>query len=364
MRIQYDERALLFKHGKFIKLLGPCFFLNLKNYKIEKHSVYEELCTNADKTTLLLNKDFTEQVEFVELQDNNIALYFDDGIFKDVLTAGKHIFWKNNHKKEFITADLNNPCIDTGIISEEVINSNFLQDYIIRETVESYEKGLLFIDKTFIKILEAGSYYFWKGSKLVNIIKADMRSRQIEISGQEILTKDKISLRLNFVCQYKIADPIKALAETEDYESQLYTCLQLALREYIGTMTFDELLEKKEEVNKFVINILKTHEEKLGVTIIFSGLKDIILPGEIRDIINQVLIAEKKAQANVITRREETASTRSLLNTAKLMEENSLLLKLKELEYIDKISEKINQISVTGGGQILDQLKEIFTGKL
>ena len=94
------------------------------------------------------------------------------------------------------------------------------------------------------------------------------------------------------------------------------------------------------------------------------GLKDIILPGEIRDIVNQVLIAEKKAQANIITRREETASTRSLLNTAKLMEENPLLLKLKELEYVDKMSEKISQISITGGGQILDQLKELLTGNL
>ncbi len=76
---------------------------------------------------------------------------------------------------------------------------------------------------------------------------------------------------------------------------------------------------------------------------------------------NQVLIAQKQAQANIITRREETASTRSLLNTAKLMEENEMLFKLKEMEYVEKIADKINTISLSGGNQVVDQLKAIFT---
>lgn len=77
---------------------------------------------------------------------------------------------------------------------------------------------------------------------------------------------------------------------------------------------------------------------------------------------NTVLVAEKKAQANVITRREEVASTRSLLNTAKLMEENTTLYKLKELEYLERICDKVGNISV-GGGNILNQLKELLMGR-
>ncbi len=98
----------------------------------------------------------------------------------------------------------------------------------------------------------------------------------------------------------------------------------------------------------------------MGLTLLTCGVKDVILPGDVRDIMNQVLIAEKRAQANSIMRREETASTRSLLNTAKLMEENSMLFKLKEMEYVEKIAEKINTISVSGNGQIVDQLKQLF----
>jgi hypothetical protein len=90
------------------------------------------------------------------------------------------------------------------------------------------------------------------------------------------------------------------------------------------------------------------------------GIRDIILPGDMKEIMNQVLIADKKAQANSIMRREETASTRSLLNTAKLMEDNAMLWKLKEMEYVEKIAEKISTISVSGNGMLLDQLKQLF----
>ena len=91
-----------------------------------------------------------------------------------------------------------------------------------------------------------------------------------------------------------------------------------------------------------------------------AGIRDVILPGDMKEIMNQVLVAEKKAQANSIMRREETASTRSLLNTAKLMEENEMLWKLKEMEYVEKIADKIGEITISGSGNIIGQLKEIF----
>jgi regulator of protease activity HflC (stomatin/prohibitin superfamily) len=79
------------------------------------------------------------------------------------------------------------------------------------------------------------------------------------------------------------------------------------------------------------------------------GIKDLILPGEMKEILNQVVQAEKAAQANVIRRREETSATRSLLNTAKLMEGSPVLLRLKELETLEKVTEKIDKLTVFGG---------------
>lgn len=108
---------------------------------------------------------------------------------------------------------------------------------------------------------------------------------------------------------------------------------------------------------------LKSKQSDYYIEFTSAGIKDIILPGEIRDIMNTVLIVEKTAQANVICRREEVASTRSLLNTAKLMDENQTLFKLKELEYLEKICDKVDNISISGGNNLLEQLNNLLCQK-
>lgn len=137
----------------------------------------------------------------------------------------------------------------------------------------------------------------------------------------------------------------------------------MALRDYVGKYKLDEILENKDEMSRFVFERLKAREAELFAEIRDAGVKDIILPGEIRNIMNTVLIAEKKAQANVITRREEVAPTRSLLNTAKLMDENRTLYKLKELEYVERISENVGNITLNGSGDMLSQLLGMLGSK-
>ncbi|MNL17467.1 FtsH protease regulator HflK [compost metagenome] len=232
--------------------------------------------------------------------------------------------------------------------------------YIRAFKVETYETGLMIVDGVFEKVLEPGNYVFWKNSTTIQVLKTDLRQLTMEIVGQEILTKDKAQLRINFSVQYKVTDATKALLENKEFDKQMYVIIQLSLREFIGKMTFDELMENKEKISESIMTIAAAKVRLLGIELLNCGVKDIVLPGDIRDIMNQVLVAEKRAQANLITRREETASTRSLLNTAKLMEENAMLYKLKEMEYVEKIAEKINNISLSGSGQIVDQLKQIF----
>ena len=279
--------------------------------------------------------------------------------FKNVLGPGRYAYWKGVIEYAFIKADLSKIDITENIDLESAKRKE-LVPYIRVCKIDSFEKGILFVDNKMSRILESGEYYFWKNAKEVSVSKVDLRQLQLEISGQEILTRDKASLRVNFYTQYKVVDIIKALIENKDYEKQLYILMQLALREFIGTLSLDELLEKKESISAYVLATLKDKAYNLGVEIRDCGVRDIILPGEVKEIMNQVLVAQKKAEANVIMRREETASTRSLLNTAKLMEENTMLFKLKEMEYVEKIADKINTISLSGGNQIIDQLKDIF----
>jgi regulator of protease activity HflC (stomatin/prohibitin superfamily) len=228
--------------------------------------------------------------------------------------------------------------------------------------VSDFQKARLYYDEKFVKLLEPGIYYFWNSSTKVTFGLVDTRSLQMDISGQEIMTLDKVALRINFVCNYRITDYVKIHTEIDDYERQIHILLQLALREYVGKYRLDEILENKEQLSCAMLARLKEKETEYFVAFSDAGVKDIILPGEIRSIMNTVLLAEKKAQANVITRREEVASTRSLLNTAKLMDENQTLYKLKELEYLEKICDNVGSISVSGGTDLLSQLTHILKG--
>lgn len=233
--------------------------------------------------------------------------------------------------------------------------------------MENYEQAIMLVDGKYAMTLYTGVYFWWKNNISIAISKIDTRQLQVEVNGQEILTKDKAALRINAWAQYRVTDINKALLQNKDYERQLYVLFQLALREYVTTLNFDELLEKKDAIAPYILKTVSAKTAVLGINVASFGIRDIILPGDVKDIMNQVLVAEKKAQANIIMRREETASTRSLLNTAKLMEDNPMLFKLKEMEYVEKIAEKINNISVSGNGNgngmLIDQLRQIFISK-
>ena len=165
---------------------------------------------------------------------------------------------------------------------------------------------------------------------------------------------------MNIACMYKIRDAVEFAATVSDLKGQLYSTAQLAIREIVGNYRLDEILEKKEQASKEIYAVLKGREDMFCINFLSAGIKDIILPGEIREIMNSVLVAEKTAQANVISRREEVASTRSLLNTAKLMDENQTLYKLKELEYLEKICQKVGEISVDGTMGVVEQLGKMI----
>jgi hypothetical protein len=362
IRINTGKIGLVFKNGNYKRVVTEGVYWFLPNEVVFQYDMTKPFHPAIELNILLRDEQLATMLQVIEVQDNEIALQYENGNFKNVLSPGRYTYWKGVTNYSFIKVDLSKIEVTENVDVNTIMRKEVLP-YVRVYLVESYEKGILLIDGKFSKTLDTGVYYFWKNSVAISVLKADLRQLQLEVSGQEILTKDKAALRVNFYTQYKVVDIIKALIENKDYEKQLYILMQLALREFISTLSLDELLEKKESISAYVLATLKDKAFNLGVEVRDCGVRDIILPGEMKEIMNQVLVAQKKAEANVIMRREETASTRSLLNTAKLMEENSMLFKLKEMEYVEKIADKINSISLSGGNQIIDQLKDIFVPK-
>ena len=213
--------------------------------------------------------------------------------------------------------------------------------------------GVLKIDGETQALLPPGLTAYWKINHLVEAEVVDTRLQVLEVSGQEILTKDKVNLRINLAANWRYSDVLLAFSQLTKPIDHLYRELQFALREAVGTRTLDELLEDKQVIDDVVSEQVKSRMLPFGMEIASLGVKDIVLPGDMKNILAQLVEAEKSAQANVIRRREETAATRSLLNTAKVMENNPVALRLKELETLERVAERIDNISVFGG---LDQV--------
>ena len=362
IRVSAYQVALVFKRGVYQRMLKEGNYWFWKNETVHVYNITQPFVATVELNILLQDVALADALHVVEVKDNEIVLQYENGLLKQVLTAGRYTFWKSMIVYDFVRADIGKVEV-TENIDRATLQNKLVAPYVRSFTVESHEQGVLYVDGKFVQTLEAGVYNYWKNGIAVLVNKLDMRQQQAEINGQEILTKDKAALRINAWAQYKVKNIEKAVLQNKDFSYQLYVLFQLALREYVGGLPFDELLEKKESITPFILEAVKGNAEALGVEVSGFGIRDIILPGDVKEIMNQVLVAEKKAQANIIMRREETASTRSLLNTAKLMEDNAMLWKLKEMEYVEKIADKISNISINGNGVLIDQLKQILVSQ-
>jgi regulator of protease activity HflC (stomatin/prohibitin superfamily) len=360
VRINAGKVGLVFKKGDYQRVITQGTYWLGFNKRVVTYDLTKPFAVPIATEILLQDAELEAMLHVIEVKDNELVLVLENGNLKQVLTSGRYLYWKNLIEYKFITVDRSKIEI-TEAIEKSWFSLPALSQYIRLFEVAAYEKAVMLVDDVYVKTLESGTYRFWRNDTTIKIAKADMRQLQLEIAGQELLTKDKAAIRINFYTQYKVIDIEKALLENKDYEKQLYIAMQLVLRAYVGGYMLDELLERKDSIAEAVFDNIKAEASKLGVTVLNCGIRDVILTGEMKDIMNQVLVAQKKAQANIITRREETASTRSLLNTAKLMEENEMLLKLKEMEYVEKIADKIGEITVSGNGGMVKQLKEIFS---
>jgi hypothetical protein len=359
VKIEAYQVGLVLKNGALDQVLTQGEYWLWGTNEVNLYDMKQSFVSPIELTIILKNSTLEAMLEVVEVKEHEIVLYYANGLFREVLGTGRYAFWKGYQENSFTKVDLSKVAISEPI-SKTILENMKVKSYVRKFQVMSYEQGLLFVNDAFQQKLESGVYYFWNNTIPIEVKKVDVRQQQIEILGQELLTKDKATLRMNFFARYQVTDLMKAIVENKDFEKQLYVMLQLALRAFVGTYTLDELLSKKDGIANIILEEVAAKMESLGLVVSDAGIRDVILPGDMKDIMNQVLMAEKKAQANSIMRREETAAMRNMLNTAKLMEENEMLWKLKEMEYVEKISDKIGEITVSGSGNLIGQLKEIF----
>lgn len=353
-----NERGLLFRDRQLTEILtaGVYQFWGFENrIKVRVFDVTATEITQKDIKALFRNKSALAEQHYtvINTNENEVALIYVDGQFVDLMRPQtEKWFWNTAAKVAVrrinVTEQAEVSKSDINVLAKAAKTSVLSGGLVIKEVVNQ-QVGLLFIDGQLVRVLKAGKYGFWNFNQTVAVEIVETRAQQLEVAGQEILTKDKVSLRVNLSATFKVEDAVTAVTELANYKEFLYNELQLALRKAIGTKVLDVLLADKEAIDTFVKAIVAKKVAEFGLGLIEVGVKDIILPGEMKTILNQVVEAEKAAKANIIKRREETAATRSLLNTAKLMDQSETLRRLKELETLEKVADKVNNITVFGG---------------
>ena len=369
--VKKDERALLFRKGDFVRVLHPgehVVFDPFFRMSVEKFALDKPLFDHRLAEYLRRAEPEAAAREFhvVEIGPDEVGLRYENGVIVEILAPDtRRLYWKGFVDVAVEKIDIaSDYAIDAALTRRILALTNRGQklpgsENVLVVIVGQYSVAVLYVDGKVEKLLEAGMHALWKFRRDIRAEVVDLRLQVLEVAGQEILTRDKVSLRINLTAGYRISDVLVAYAKQAKPVDFLYKELQFGLRAAVGTRTLDELLENKSVIDEVVEAHIRRRVAGFGLEVESVGVKDIILPGDMKLILAKVVEAEKAAEANGIRRREETSATRSLLNTAKVMEGNPTALRLKELETLEKVTEKIDKISVFGGleGLLKDLVK-------
>lgn len=370
--VKKNEKGALFRDGDFERLLksGRHYFVDpLGRLSVTTWKLDAPMTDAAIADYLLQQEQETaaENLEVMELSEDEAGLRYENEILVEILSPGsRRFFWKGQLKHRLDRVNLRNDYVLGSELTAHVVQPALrgravagLTGLLVAQ-VPAYHVGVLRVDGKVERLMPAGVAAFWRFNRDVQVELVDTRLQTMEVSGQEILSRDKVGLRVNLAATWRFTDVLLACEKLAKPAEHLYRELQFGLRAAVGTRNLDELLENKQVIDEVVSGHVRRKFEGFGIEVGSVGVKDIVLPGEMKTILAQVVEAEKSAQANVIRRREETAATRSLLNTAKVMEDNPTALRLKELETLERVAERIDRISVFGGlDQVLNGLVSI-----
>ena len=371
-------RALLFKDEQLVEVLMPGVhqFWDIKNqYNHLMVEISETLKTGVDSHVMKLLKLHPEimqaHVQTWETGEHEVGLVYETStqgkaVLKEIKAPSQQgAYWLGFADIEVRKVDisenfkLDKTLARVVLAAKEPLLRNSALNAVTTSTVPVRHLGFLEVDGEQTDELTAGVHAWWKFNRSLKIKQIDLRLQNMEVNGQEILTKDRVGLRVNLSATWQVADAKRVSEELADHTDYLYRELQLALRAVVSTQTLDELLADKNKLNAQTMENVVAKVADYGIELKTVGVRDIVLPGEMKTILAQVVEAEKLAEANLIRRREETQATRSLHNTAKVMEGNPTLLRLKELEVLEKITSQISTLNVYGGldGVMNDMVK-------
>ncbi|GAA2384261.1 hypothetical protein Cme02nite_66550 [Catellatospora methionotrophica] len=176
--------------------------------------------------------------------------------------------------------------------------------------IKNTHRGLRYVDGRLADVLEAGRYElpaksgrFGRRGPVVEVTLVDMRERELTLKGQEILTSDKVALRVSILTHFKVVDPVAAVERVDSYTDRVYSDVQLAARRSLASMTLEDILTNRNQLSEDILRDVQGAAAGYGVEILRADVKDIVFPGNLQEVMNRVLAAQRLAEAQLVDAR-------------------------------------------------------------
>jgi hypothetical protein len=245
--VKLNERAVIFKNGLPLRAYGPGRHvvwgrrLSEQRWDTDK-LVFRALSEVRDR----LPREWFAEVTLGPLER---AVLYRDGAPAVFMRPGTHRYWTVDPSVRLFVFDVSQPLPALTAELEILIPKS---EYVA-VTVQAHEKGLRFEQGRLTAVLEPGRYKFWTHPEAqIQITTIDMRRTEVTIAGQDLMTRDKVTLRLTLTVEYAVEDAALATQKVTNVRDSVYLAAQLALREYVGGVTLDELLEGRDALTRFL----------------------------------------------------------------------------------------------------------------
>lgn len=240
-----------------------------------------------------------------------------------------------------------------------------------KQIVKEGTCALLFEDGALVRVLGPGKHKLptWPWSPRREVLRVDLRERSSTIKNQEILTADKVAVRISLLVYFKVVDAKAAHLNVEAFEERIYEDVQLAARRFLATRTLDQILRDRNEISNAIREDVGASAQAYGIEIRRADVKDLVFPGNLREIMNKVIETERECEAKLIeankraevVRIEAESQARAMHQrleaeekSARVLAENPHLLRLRELEVLREIGMKGGNHFYVGVDKLID----------
>lgn len=367
--VALNERVFVHTDGRPTEYLGPGVhrlfrpFAKVEAVRFDTDAIVANL--RPEQAALVPESD----LRVLSLEAHERALISRGGRPVKWLGTGQHLIWSTDRR--MVRKDYDRvewvPNVTVQVLDTSPLVADVLRDDVralvpgsdyVEVTAPEGAVAIRYVDGKLEAVLGAGRHASWTTTRKVTFAVIDQRERLLNVAGQDVMTRDRVTLRLNLAAVYRVTDAARLAKVARDADEVLYLAVQLAAREAVSGRTLDELLAGREVVAAAIAPEVVAKAQALGLEVVSFGVKDLVLPGDMKTLLNKVIEAQKEAEANVILRREETAAVRSMAQTAKILGENPLLLRLKEIEAYKDLASKVGKVNlVLGDGAVGKMLK-------